>query len=474
MGSVEEHTMPVVASVAPGQPAPTPVRAAGIGSRLGSLVHNSASIMGTTVVNAGLGYLYWTLAARSMPEAEVGIGSAIVSAMVILSLSVHLGAAAGLIARLPSRSTPQQWRLTVVAVVATSSMITLALAAIVVHPLGALVPPLRELAENPVLAAWFVLGAAAWTCSDLLDHVFIAERRSRLMTTRNAATALTKLAILAGLAVVVPALTASDVVMTWALGGLAGTSVGLLTCHVRVRALGRVPLRQVGGELSLVAKQVLGHHAISVCGLVPTYLLPVVVTAQLGAQQNAYFYVTWMVGSSVFMISPSVSAALFAEGSHDRARLGRLSSRSLMVIFGLLLVPCVVMIVGGRTILSLFGPGYPTGYALLVVLVLSALPDAISNVAVSNLRVRGRLRAAAALNGTMAALALAGAWFATPVWGIFGAGMAWLGAQVCGALGVLMFARARRRVRAGRHGRAGRPGISPPVPSWRAEAGGTN
>ena len=51
-------------------------------------------------------------------------------------------------------------------------------------------------------------------------------------------------------------------------------------------------------------------------------VLPVLVVLRLGVTLNAYFYITWMVGGVFFMVSPSVAAALFAEGvraQSDRA-----------------------------------------------------------------------------------------------------------------------------------------------------------
>lgn len=285
---------------------------------LRSLTVNSLGIMATTVVNAGLGYGYWTLAARIMPSAEVGLGSAATSALVIISLVVHLGAGVGLIARLPQRGTAEQWRLTVVATLAATTGGTLLVAAVAELPLGLLVAPLGPLTRDPWFALWFVLGAAGWTGSGVLDYLFIAERRAGLMLVRNAATAVAKLGGLAVVAVAAPRTGAMGLLLTWSLSGLLGTGAGLVLCHRRVRPLGRVPLRAAGAELLLLARPALGHHAISVAGLVPTYLLPVAVTARLGAGANAAFFITWMIGSAIFMISPAVSSALLAEGSHLR------------------------------------------------------------------------------------------------------------------------------------------------------------
>jgi O-antigen/teichoic acid export membrane protein len=406
-----------------------------------SLTRNSVSIMATSAVNAGLGYVYWTVAARLLPATEVGLGSAMVSAMVIVSLVVYLGAGGGLTARLPHRTTRDAWLLTTVAALVTCSAATFALAGVALVPLAELQADLHPLVTDPALAAWFVVGAVCWTATGLLDYVFIAERRSVFMFWRNAISSAVKLVALLVLAEVAhPG--ATDILATWSLSAVVGTGCGLLICHARFHRLGRIRWSAMGREVALLAGPSLGHHLISIGGLVPTYLLPVVVTARLGARQNAYFYVTWMIGSAIFMISPAVSSAIFAEGSHDGSRLHALAGSSLRVIMAIVVPATLVIGCGGGLILRVFGPHYASaGYGLLIVLLLSSFPDAVTNIAVATLRVRRRLRRAAALNGTMAVIAVGGAWIAAPRLGILGAGLAWLSAQCAGTVAVIVFRR---------------------------------
>jgi O-antigen/teichoic acid export membrane protein len=75
---------------------------------------------------------------------------------------------------------------------------------------------------------------------------------------------------------------------------------------------------------------------------------------------------------------------------------------------------------------------------LLSLLIISAIPDAITNIYVSVLRVRRKLYEAALLNTGMAATTLILAWILLPRLGIAGAGWAWLLAQCAGSLGVLV------------------------------------
>ena len=105
----------------------------------------------------------------------------------------------------------------------------------------------------------------------------------------------------------------------------------------------------------------------------------------------------------------------------------------------LLIIPAIlIMIAGGKIILRVFGASYAAaGYGLLIVLAISAIPDAVSNVAVAVCRVRSQLGYSAALNLGILIAALAGAWVLMPRLGIIGAGIAWGGAQLLGAIASL-------------------------------------
>jgi O-antigen/teichoic acid export membrane protein len=195
----------------------------------------------------------------------------------------------------------------------------------------------------------------------------------------------------------------------------------------------------VAAELRLVARSTAGHHLINLGAQLPAFLLPLVVVVRDSTTANAYFSITWMVGSLFFTISPAVSSSLFAEGSHDAASLPRLAMRSYRFIAMLLVGPMVGLALVGPWVLGLFGADYAdAGYGLLLVLIVSAVPDALTNVYVSALRVRHELGRAALLNLSMAAVALGWAWWRVPIDGIVAAGWGWLLGQSLGGTVALL------------------------------------
>jgi O-antigen/teichoic acid export membrane protein len=424
--------------------------------RSDSLVRNSLYLMASTVVTAGLGYIFWGVAAHKYTRQEVGIGSAVISLCSTSALLTYLGSCMMLIERLPANERSSRWT-TVLARVCLATAAATAVATAVAIPVLTRSHDYRSFfdAAAPVLIA--VLGAAAWTVVNLFCAAFIAARRAGRYLSIQTLVSVAKLVLLVPLAVVGAG--AAALVDAWTVGAVLGVCAGVVWLVPRMR-LGRPPgqrprrraaadraagagaarvprHRRAGGNTEFL-RRLAGQHATSVGAAATPLVLPVLVVLRLGTTPNAYFYVTEMVGGAFFMISPAVSVAVFAEGVREGTDLRGVIAKALRVITVLLAPAIVVMVAGGRLILGLFGASYAAaGYGLLVLLAVAAVPDAVSNVAVSVYRVRRRLGYASAINLGILVVTLVGSWVLMPRLGIAGVGFAWLAAQALGALASL-------------------------------------
>jgi O-antigen/teichoic acid export membrane protein len=420
-----------------------------------SLVRNSLYLMASTVVTGGLGYVFWALAAHEFTSQDVGVASAVISLCSTAALLTYLGSSAILIERLPSREGSARWTYTLARVSIATAAVT-GLAAAVAVPVLKTSPDYRLFfsAALPVVVA--VIGAAAWTLVNLFGAAFIAARRAGRLLAIQSAVSIVKIAFIVPLA----AAGAAGIVEAWVASALLGVAFGVVWLVPRMR-LGRPshnPRRRVADTTELRPSQyrnprhkraavppnagsvrhLLGQHLTSVGGAVTPLVLPVLVVLRLGATQNAYFFITWMLGLAFFMVSPSVATAVFAEGVRSNSDLPTVVIKALRVIAILLSPAIALMVLGGRHILDLFGAPYAaSGYTLLVLLAASSVPDAVSNVAVAVFRVTGRLAYSSALNLGILVVTLSGAWVLMPRFGIAAVGAAWLGAQSLGAAACL-------------------------------------
>jgi O-antigen/teichoic acid export membrane protein len=394
-----------------------------------SLARNSLLIMATTVANGGLGYLYWMLAARSVPQPQVGTATALISAATAISMLANLGAGHMFIQRLPG-SAPDVWSRIVGSGLLAACAATAALATA-----GAVLVPMAAanfgFLSGLAGAAALVCTATAVTATTLLDNVYVAHRAGHGMFVRNLVLAAGKIVALVAL-LAVGAHSAGAVVISWTCPILLVSAATLAGGLSRLRPGARLRVTGLGAELPHLRTALTGHHLINLTQAGPAALLPVLVTARLGAGATAHFYLAWMTASMLFMVSPAVASALYAERT-NAARVGL--RRAALVVLAMVGAPAAVLLAAGDRILGLFSAGYAAeGGLLLQILVLAAIPDAITNLAVAHWRSHGEFRLCRRLNAVRAVSCLALSWLLLPGAGVNGAGVAWLTGQTAGAL----------------------------------------
>jgi O-antigen/teichoic acid export membrane protein len=398
------------------------------------LIENSAFGIAITGVNSILGFVFWIFAARFYTTHAVGLASALLAAMTLVSTLSNLGVGSGLVQRLPTRRSDADWSVTLNAsvVLAVISGLVAGTATLFVLPL--LSKDLSVVRTSPAYAVMFVAGIVLWTLSTTVDFLFVAERSVKYGFVRNASFGLLKL-MLVVVAGTVIGHTALAPFGSWVVSSALALLIAVRLAQRRLSHRWIGTLRGMRNEAKSMAGSLVGHHLINLGGYFPIYVLPLIVTARLGVVENAWAYIGWMLGGFALTVSPTVAASLFAEGSHDRASFRKQARRSLGLILALLVPIMIATPLVGRTILGVFGPQYAEhSFGLLIVLVLAAIPDAITNVFVATLRVHARLNLAATVNVGMALLAVGLAWFLVRPLGVAGIGWAWLIAQSVGSV----------------------------------------
>jgi O-antigen/teichoic acid export membrane protein len=401
--------------------------------RLGeqSLFRNSVYIMGTTAATSLLGFGFWLVAARTLSAAEVGRSAALISAMLFVSVLTNLGIGQVFVSRLASREAGRDWSRTVTVGIALAVLASLLGGAIAAVLLPTLIPTLRH-GLSPATFLLLPLGVAGSACSLVIDYACIAERQAKLSFVRNVAAALLRIALIP-LASAVP----TDGT-TWILAIWAGSFLLIdgIAFRRELPALGhdfRPFLQGWRAELTEIRGLIAGHQSINLGAQASSYLLPVLVSARLGPEQNAYFYTTFMVASALFFIAPAIGNALFAEGAHEPERLGKDVRKAIRHVLTLAGPPALVLLLAGPLILGFFGPAYADeGESLLLILIAAAAFDSALQISLAVLRARHRLQDAALVTWASLVVAIVATWLLLPPLGLEGAGLGWALGKVVG------------------------------------------
>lgn len=405
--------------------------------RRDSLLRNSLFIMSTTVVNSAFGYLFWFLAARLFPARVVGLTAGLIAASMILSLLASLGVGGTLIQSLPEARMSARWSLTFWAGMATAVVIGVAITGVTLVLLPLLASELAVL-RSAEYATAFAVVTVAMTAGSILDYAFLAERSAGNMLVRNSVVAVVKVLMILVLTLLAGA-NALSMLGAWAVAAVAGLGLGSGLLVRRVSLVRPTRLSAIAQSARGLRTHFAGQQLIGMGGALLPYVLSVLVTVRLSSSDNAYFYTTWMMAGIFLIIAPAVSLSLFAEGANDPHDL-RVKARSALAIIGAILVPgAIAVLVTGGILLSAFGAAYEHhAVGLLQLVLLASFPDAITNVYVAVLRVRGRLVAAAGLTLGMGVGTVGLSWALLPMLGISAVGWAFLAMQLCGCLFVIL------------------------------------
>ncbi|MEV5437074.1 hypothetical protein AB0K80_13745 [Streptomyces sp. NPDC052682] len=397
------------------------------------LVRNGHLLAVSSLVNAGVGSVFWLLATHWYEDEVVGVSYSALSASLLLANIGQLNLNDFLIRFLPcSGRHTRKLVLTCYAVSASwSALVAVAFLALI----PVLVPSLGFL-RNPAVGVWFVVATAAYTVFVLQDGGLTALRRPGWVVAENMVFAVSKILLLAGGAVLA---LRSGILLSWA-GALL---VSLLVANYLLLRRAVPPHERENRETARPPR-LLSYAAADYVGslfrMAAYTLLPLLVLNTLGAEQSAYFSLAWIIGYMLFLVVRNMGSSLVVETVRRPDRLVEQGLRVIRHSGMLLLVGVGVIVAGAPWILALFGAGYSEhGTTLLRLLALSALPNLVFSLAVDVLRARRHMRLVVALQVTLCVLVLGIAGLLVPVLGVTGAGVAWLMAECLIAVPLLVW-----------------------------------
>jgi O-antigen/teichoic acid export membrane protein len=387
-----------------------------------------------TVVSSVLGILYWVVAARLYPPRELGAGAAVIATMTFLSSLSQLNLNGALARFLPTAGR-SAGRLITAAYVASSA------AALLIGSAFLLVAPAVSLHGGPAsfgapLAVAFIVSVAAWGIFTLQDSVLTALRGAVWVPIENAAFGVAKIALLVLLASAAPE---HGIFASWTVPVLVAlVPVNLLVFRRLLPRLGRrlaaaaLPARAV--MLRFVTLDYVGYLFLQV----HTNALPVLVTAVLGAEANAVFYIGWLLGSSVELVAYHFGTSLTVEGAADESRLASYARQVLRRGLVLFAAGALLLCLCAPVLLALFGGRYAAESGVVLRLfALAVVPKFVVTVYVAVSRVQRRVGRIVLVQFATSVLVLSLALVTMPAWGVVGVGSAYLAAQVAACVAIL-------------------------------------
>ena len=373
------------------------------------LYRNSIYISMTSLVTAVAGFLFWSVAARLYPSSQVGIASAVVSAINLTFTLSMLGLNFSLIRFYP------QYRER-----AIGSSLILAIAASFAFSLvyGLIMKNSESFSGvfSAEFLAMFVGFSVIGTAYNILSTYAIAKRKAEHSFIQSVLFAL-RFAFL----FLLVSLGVFGIVGSFGLGLLLGLVYGIIFIDDLKLEIDKEYIRD-SFRFSL------GNYIASIANVAPNYLMPTIVLTMLGKEQAAYFYIAFAIGTLVLFVPNAINTSFFVEGSHGLKDIRRTLKKALVFSYVYLAVATVLVWLFGGYVLKLFRPEYVNGFGLLKLMVIGGFFVVPVNFFITILNIQKRVKEVVVINVFKGMLFLGLSYLLIQRLGIEGVGWGWIGA----------------------------------------------
>jgi O-antigen/teichoic acid export membrane protein len=402
------------------------------------LFRNAYALIFNSAATSMLGIAYWALAARYYPAEVVGENSAAIAATLLLS-DVAVLYLDGAFIRFIPRAAQAAGRFILVAYLIAT---TVAALVSLVFLLGIQIwsPALSFLDATPWSMTWFILATTTGCIFLMQDGALTGLRQAVWVPVENTTFAVAKIALLVFLATRVPEY---GIFVSWTI------PAALLILPVNWLIFRRLLSKHRQATLAIahpvipsqVAQYVAGNYVGFLFLQAYTKLLPLMVIQLAGSRASAYFYLPWVIASSLQLVPQNMSVSLVVEGTLDQDKLRSLARRALFHTLRLLAPVALVLVLGAPLLLRIFGTAYAAeGSDLLRLLALATVPNVFFVLFIGFSRVQRHILHIVVAQAAVAVLTLTLGYILLPRYGITGVGLAWLISQVLAALAIILVA----------------------------------
>ena len=400
--------------------------------------HASIPLFATTytlIVNqflgAGLGMLYWALAARLFSAEVVGQNSTLISTILLLGALAEFSLKAAMGRFVPRAGRDVKKLIVTTYVVNTLTALLMTAAFFWLGRSFSFTDNL--MGDMKLLPLALLVLPTFWTIFYVQDGVLTGLREAKWVLYENLAYNIIKILVLVALF-----FTGNryGLLASWFL------PVPLMVFFVNVLIFGRfLPryLSEHGNEPGITLKEVAtsvgGDHIGTVLAETGIRILPLLVLNMLGKSASAYFYEAWLIGNTIYLIAYNFASSFAVEAASNRAQIVTIS-RNILVQKARLVLPLAAgVFIFAEIGLNIFGADYAReGTALLRWLALAAAPMILNIWYLGYARITGKNLGIIRNQGLTCLITLGLSYLMMDAYGITSIGVAWFVAQLVVAL----------------------------------------
>src|SRR3989338_1584461 len=363
------------------------------------LYRNSMYLILNSFVMALFGFVFWSLAARTFSSSEVGLATAVISAVSLVANISLLGFNVSIL-----KFKDKSLNYTALMLCSVVSFFVACSFLLGIHLFS---PGLDFILSSSVYVLGFIAFSILSVLYLIMNSILISEEKGRIVLLKDSIFSIFKVFLILFVSGV------AGLLLSW----FVGMAIGFFL------SLAFISPDRKWFDLKKVFHFSFYNYTSTMLALLPGLILPLVVVHYLGSSSAAYFYIAWMIATLLLAIPSSIAQNLLSSGSTKKLQKAYISTVLLLSlgVIGIFLF--------GKIVLSFFGAEYVQALTLLYIFSLASLPYGLRIIYQTKLNMKGRVKKNCVMNVFVLLITLFGS-ITFIDFGFAAIGISWLLANV--------------------------------------------
>lgn len=382
-----------------------------------SLLKNSIFLILTHSSNAISGFFFWVIAARYYTPDDIGIISAILSSVALISTMSLIGFPTALIYYLP------RFKYLANNIINSSIIIEILISATfsIIFILGMYIwsPKLEPIFRDIIIIFIFIITTIMTNISGIMTSSFTAGRRSSFYMVKENIFSLSKIIFL----ILFMSLGVVGMFISWSFGLIIAVISGFI---LLIKLWKYYPTFVIDPMIKNMVSYSSMIYIAGVLYTLPKIIFPIIILNLISAEAAGYFYIAMTMASLLYSIPMSIGNSFLAESS-NKVKFWNNIVKSIKFNIGVLVPGVLIFMVFGRFILGIFNPSYAeNSLESLIILAAASIPMSLTTLFCQIKNSQNKIPITIIINGMTAAITFALAISFIKIWNIEGIAAAYL------------------------------------------------
>lgn len=334
-----------------------------------SLLKNSSYLIASNFFGMILGFFFWMIATRYYTPNDIGITSAILSSMLLISTASLIGLPSSLTFYLPiyKKESSKKINRIINSCMIVTIIISIILSLIFVLGIDMLSPELKHSLEDPKLIMIFIITTIMTTISTLMSGIFTAGKRSSFHMVKENIFGFTKifpLILLAGSGII-------GIFLSWSIGLVITMIVG---SFLLFKLWKYIPMFTFDPIIKNMANFSFGNYVAGILHNLPKFLFPIIIVNSISAESAGYFFIAMTIAGLLYGIPTSTVGPFLAE-CYNKDKFWNNVNKTIKFNISLLIPGLLFFMIFGKFVLDIFNPKYTdSSFMTLIILSVTSIP----------------------------------------------------------------------------------------------------